>query len=111
VLIAYGLSHPEELCEDRVLVGNEIDDAVRDHDVKALVRERLGLCLCVDELDVSGPILAAAERALANISRVMSIPVTWPRSPTIWVAMKKWRATRSNVTSGRGSRTSNVPQR
>jgi hypothetical protein len=41
-----------ELGEDRVLVGDEVDDAVRDDDVEAQVRERQVLGLAFDELHV-----------------------------------------------------------
>ena len=41
-----------ELREDCVLVGDQVDHAVRDHDVEAFVRERQLLRLRLDELDV-----------------------------------------------------------
>ena len=47
-----GREHAEELGEDGVLVGDQVDDAVRDHDVEARVRERQLLGLALDELDV-----------------------------------------------------------
>jgi hypothetical protein len=34
----------------------------------------------------SAPSSSAAPRALASISRVISIPITWPSRPTIWAA-------------------------
>jgi hypothetical protein len=41
-----------ELGEDRVLVRDEVDDAVRDHDVEARVLERQPLRFAFHELDV-----------------------------------------------------------
>jgi len=38
--------------EDGVLVGDQVDDAVRDDDVEALVLKRQRLDLSLDELDV-----------------------------------------------------------
>ncbi len=35
-----GREHPEDLSEDLVLVGREVQNAVRDHDVHAAVRNR-----------------------------------------------------------------------
>ena len=50
-----GPQHAKDLCEDSVLVRNEIDDAVGDDNVDARVAERKVLDLTLDELDVFGP--------------------------------------------------------
>jgi hypothetical protein len=87
--VAYAASRAEQLGEDGVLVGDQVDDAVRDDDVVAPVRERQPFCLGLDELDVRGAHLRGRSLRLVNISGVMSIPVTRPSSPTIWAAMSE----------------------
>ena len=62
-----GREHPVELGEDRVLVGDQVDDAVRDDDVE-LVAEWEPLSSASTNSTLEAPIAAAAVRALASIS-------------------------------------------
>jgi hypothetical protein len=65
-----GRQHAVQLREDCILVWDEVDDAVRDHDVEARVREGKLLGLALDELDVLGAHLGGpAPRLVEHLVR------------------------------------------
>ena len=63
------LQHAERLAQHAVLVGREVDDAVRDDDVDRVVGQRDVLDLALQELDVGEPALALVLARPAPASR------------------------------------------
>ena len=75
---AAGAQHPGGFGDHLGLVAGEVDHAVGDDHVDALVRERQLLEVALDELDVLTPACAALARASSSISSVMSSPIALP---------------------------------
>ena len=74
--------HACDLREYSGLVRGQVDDAVADHDVDRVGRQRDLLDVALEQLDVRGARLGDVALARASISSVMSRPNTRPDGPT-----------------------------
>jgi hypothetical protein len=92
VELAARLEQAMHLAQHRVLVGRQVDHAVRHHDIEAgVLQAQLIQVLDVAEAEIDVvarkaegfAVIVAVPAATSSCSSVMSTPTTWPVSPTI----------------------------